>query len=64
MSHFSVLSTLPPDALLGLMAAFRADPRYHAVFNDPALKDVLEIRRENGRTEGLPVFPVKPYEGE
>lgn len=27
MSHFSVLSTLPPDALLGLMTAFRADPR-------------------------------------
>ncbi|MBA3069516.1 MAG: aspartate/tyrosine/aromatic aminotransferase [Hyphomonas sp.] len=27
MSHFSVLSTLPPDTLLGLMTAFRADPR-------------------------------------
>jgi len=27
MSHFTELSTLPPDTLLGLMAAFRADPR-------------------------------------
>ncbi len=27
MSHFAELSTLPPDALLGLMTAFRADPR-------------------------------------
>ncbi len=27
MSHFSSLTTLPPDALLGLMAAYRADPR-------------------------------------
>lgn len=27
MSHFSSLTTLPPDALLGLMTAFRADPR-------------------------------------
>ena len=27
MSHFAHLSTLPPDALLGLMTAFRADPR-------------------------------------
>jgi aspartate aminotransferase/aromatic-amino-acid transaminase len=27
MSHFAALSTLPPDALLGLMMAFRADPR-------------------------------------
>ena len=27
MSHFSPLSTLPPDALLGLMTAYRADER-------------------------------------
>lgn len=27
MSHFDVLSTLPPDALLGLMVAYRADER-------------------------------------
>ncbi len=27
MSHFADLSPLPPDALLGLLAAFRADPR-------------------------------------
>ncbi len=27
MSHFDGLTSLPPDALLGLMAAFRADPR-------------------------------------
>ncbi|MEQ9506082.1 MAG: amino acid aminotransferase [Hyphomonas sp.] len=28
MSHFTELTTLPPDALLGLMTAFRADPRH------------------------------------
>ena len=27
MSHFTDLATLPPDALLGLMTAFREDPR-------------------------------------
>jgi TolB-like protein len=41
----------------------RADPRYHALFRHPKLVKIAAVRRKNGVTAGLPVFPVKPYTG-
>lgn len=43
--------------------AVRQDPRYHALFEIPRFKAIADYRRERGLTGGLPVFPVKPYEG-
>nr|WP_247714072.1 winged helix-turn-helix domain-containing protein [Qipengyuania xiamenensis] len=40
----------------------RADPRYHAIFEIPRFKAVADYRRERGITDGLPFFPVRPYE--
>ncbi|GEM_PF-2449740 len=41
----------------------RADPRYHAVFDDPVSQSILEERRKRGNLHSFPVFPVRPYEG-
>lgn len=43
--------------------AIRADPRYHAIFEIPRFKGIAEYRRAQGLIDGLPVFPMKPYEG-
>lgn len=42
----------------------RADPRYHAIFEIPRFKAVADYRRQRGITDGLPVFPVRPYEAD
>ena len=41
----------------------RADPRYHQLFRHPKLVKIAAVRRREGVTAGLPVFPVKPYTG-
>ena len=41
----------------------RADPRYHQLFRHPKLAKIAAVRRREGVTAGLPVFPVKPYTG-
>lgn len=44
--------------------AIRADPRYHAIFQIPRFRAIAAYRRKHGLTDGLPVFPAKPYRGE
>lgn len=39
----------------------RADPRYHAAFDDPLTAKIADYRRTLGNDDCLPVFPVKPY---
>ena len=41
----------------------RADPRYHQLFRHPKLAKIAAVRRREGVTAGLPVFPVKTYAG-
>ena len=41
----------------------RADPRYHQLFRHPKLIRIAAVRRKEGQTAGLPLFPVKAYEG-
>ncbi len=41
----------------------RADPRYHALFRHPKLAKIAAVRRREGVTAGLPIFPVKAYTG-
>ncbi|CAN5209180.1 hypothetical protein BH24PSE1_BH24PSE1_11670 [soil metagenome] len=41
----------------------RADPRYHQLLRHPKLIRVAAVRRREGITGGLPVFPVKAYTG-
>ena len=43
--------------------AQRADPRYHQLFRHPKLAKIAAVRRREGVTAGLPVFPVKTYVG-
>ena len=47
----------------GFDEAARADPRYHAIFDNPQMQATIKTRAENGDTSFRPVFPVKPYEG-
>ncbi|MBB3763361.1 TIR domain-containing protein [Sphingomicrobium lutaoense] len=37
----------------------RSDPRYHAIFEVPRFKAVIEYRRKAGITNGLPIHPVQ-----
>lgn len=41
----------------------RADPRYHALFRHPKLIKIAAVRRREGVTAGLPIFPAKTYTG-
>lgn len=41
----------------------RADPRYHQLFRHPKIAKIAAVRRREGVTAGLPVFPVKAYTG-
>ena len=42
--------------------AIRADPRYHAIFEVPRFKAVVDYRREHGIKDSLPVLPMKRYQ--
>jgi len=69
MSHFSELSTLPPDALLGLMTAFRADPRGDkydlgvGVYKDEAGETPILTSVKKAEARLLAAQSTKVYEG-
>jgi TolB-like protein len=58
----SVLDILN-DGRLTFTPEQRADSRYHQLFRHPKLAKIAAVRRREGVTAGLPVFPVKPYVG-
>ena len=70
MSHFSALSTLPPDALLGLMMAFRADPRADkydlgvGVYKDIAGQTPILSAVKKAEARLLAAQTTKVYEGQ
>lgn len=61
--HPDGIRSLVNGRRLNFSPAQRADPRYHALFRHPKLVALERYRRKSGLLEGLPVFPVKPYEG-
>lgn len=70
MSHFAELSTLPPDALLGLMTAFRADPRTEkydlgvGVYKDLAGETPILSAVKKAEARLLAAQTTKVYEGQ
>ncbi len=70
MSHFASLSTLPPDALLGLMAAYRADPREEkydlgvGVYKDEAGETPILTSVKKAEARLLAAQSTKVYEGQ
>jgi tetratricopeptide (TPR) repeat protein len=58
----SVLDILN-DGRLTFTPEQRADPRYHQLFRHPKLAKIAAVRRREGVTAGLPVFPIKTYVG-
>lgn len=70
MSHFAELSTLPPDALLGLMTAFRADPRTEkydlgvGVYKDLAGQTPILSAVKKAEARLLAAQTTKVYEGQ
>jgi aspartate/tyrosine/aromatic aminotransferase len=69
MSHFTALSTLPPDALLGLMTAFRADPRKDkfdlgvGVYKDPDGETPILSAVKKAEARLIGAQATKVYEG-
>lgn len=69
MSHFSPLNTLPPDALLGLMAAYRADERHEkfdlgvGVYKDEAGGTPILSAVKKAEAKLLAAQTTKVYEG-
>ncbi|MBY9065387.1 aromatic amino acid transaminase [Hyphomonas sp. WL0036] len=69
MSHFSPLSTLPPDALLGLMTAYRADERAEkfdlgvGVYKDENGETPILSAVRKGEAKMLAAQTTKVYEG-
>lgn len=70
MSHFAELPTLPPDALLGLMTAFRADPRTQkydlgvGVYKDLAGQTPILSAVRKAEARLLAAQTTKVYEGQ
>jgi aspartate/tyrosine/aromatic aminotransferase len=70
MSHFAALATLPPDALLGLMMAFRADPRADkydlgvGVYKDLAGQTPILSAVKKAEARLLAAQTTKVYEGQ
>jgi len=70
MSHFAGLSTLPPDALLGLMTAFRADPRREkfdlgvGVYKDLAGETPILTAVKKAEAKLIGAQATKVYEGQ
>jgi aspartate aminotransferase/aromatic-amino-acid transaminase len=70
MSHFAGLSTLPPDALLGLMTAFRADPRREkfdlgvGVYKDMAGDTPILTSVKKAEARLIAAQSTKVYEGQ
>ena len=69
MSQFSTLSALPPDALLGLMAAYREDPRDEkfdlgvGVYRNEAGQTPVMSAVANAEERILKAQTTKVYEG-
>lgn len=69
MSHFSPLSTLPPDALLGLMTAYRADERSEkfdlgvGVYKDEKGETPILSAVKKAEAKLLAAQTTKVYEG-
>ncbi|MFN4025028.1 MAG: amino acid aminotransferase [Hyphomonas sp.] len=69
MSHFSPLSTLPPDALLGLMTAYRADERSEkfdlgvGVYKDEKGETPILSAVKKAEAKMLAAQTTKVYEG-
>ncbi|PKP81034.1 MAG: aspartate/tyrosine/aromatic aminotransferase [Alphaproteobacteria bacterium HGW-Alphaproteobacteria-18] len=69
MSHFSPLSTLPPDALLGLMTAYRADERSEkfdlgvGVYKDEKGETPILSAVRKAEAKMLAAQTTKVYEG-
>lgn len=69
MSHFSPLSTLPPDALLGLMTAYRADERADkfdlgvGVYKDEKGETPILSAVKKAEAKMLAAQTTKVYEG-
>lgn len=69
MSHFSPLSTLPPDALLGLMTAYRADERTEkfdlgvGVYKDEKGETPILSAVKKAEAKLLAAQTTKVYEG-
>ncbi|WP_291041184.1 amino acid aminotransferase [Hyphomonas sp.] len=70
VSHFAALATLPPDALLGLMMAFRADPRADkydlgvGVYKDLAGQTPILSAVKKAEARLLAAQTTKVYEGQ
>ncbi|WP_291195473.1 amino acid aminotransferase [Hyphomonas sp.] len=70
MSHFAALATLPPDALLGLMMTFRADPRADkydlgvGVYKDLAGQTPILSAVKKAEARLLAAQTTKVYEGQ
>ncbi|MFN7056109.1 amino acid aminotransferase [Hyphomonas sp.] len=69
MSHFSPLSTLPPDALLGLMVAYRTDERTEkfdlgvGVYKDEAGETPILSAVRKAEARMIAAQATKVYEG-
>lgn len=69
MSHFAPLTTLPPDALLGLMTAYRADERSEkfdlgvGVYKDEKGETPILSAVKKAEAKLIAAQPTKVYEG-
>ena len=61
--HSDSLLDILNEGRLTFTPAQRADPRYHQLFRHPKLAKIAAVRRREGVTAGLPVFPIKTYVG-
>ena len=61
--HADSLLDILNEGRLTFTPAQRADPRYHQLFRHPKLAKIAAVRRREGVTAGLPVFPIKTYVG-
>jgi TolB-like protein len=61
--HADSLLDILNEGRLTFTPGQRADPRYHQLFRHPKLAKIAAVRRREGVTAGLPVFPVKTYVG-
>ena len=62
-AHADAVLDILNDGRVTFTPAQRADPRYHQLFRHPKLAKIAAVRRREGVTAGLPVFPVKAYTG-